>query len=320
MKGIRTTATVAAIWAATAALIVLTGCTASSNESDNYGYSSLDPRPSVMYVNEETGKVTKFVSYDLVWDDENEGRVEVEEVRFEEGYSPEDVEIEYPDNYPGQEPYHTVTLSSATDVEGKPYPLTTSLSFQLDYEFDLNTMLLYYNEHLATAQRVEDDSLKYFPIGMMVKEDIFGSITTALKTEGSLPAIQYQITGRTVTVADERVIGGWNAGTPAWLTLQQMQDSPVTSERYYYSFACATYDVELLNRDEVLAATANLPGADLVEFNLSTDKSTLLIETAQPCEIKPIANDGGTDKSYSNAPPAPSQGNYPPTPTPNPGS
>lgn len=309
MKGIRiTTASIVALVIASA--VALTGC--SSN--DDFSYERPEPRPSELAVNNDTGKITKYTEYLWHYDDDDK-LVWEEDVVFNDGFSEDDtIIVEGPFANQNQMYYDTYTeLSSTVDVDGVPYPVTTTLNRDI-FGLPSAEAAVYYNEHLATTKAIVDGTLKSYGLDQLVWDDIYNKISMAVMAEGVLPAPQYQITGRSVTTADERVVAGWNNGDPAWYTQQQITgNSTSSSEDYGYSFLCSTADITLVNADAILAAASAAVDADLadmVAFSITSSASKLLVETDQPCEIRAFLD----KKDWNQAPPAPEginpPGNY----------
>ena len=299
MKGIRTTILTTAALAV--AIIGLTGCSPDSHNSD-FGYPQHYDEPSLVYVNSETGKITKFVDVEYV-DEETT----TEEVLYEENYSETDTKVEYAVYANNPSFSDSVSLATTATVEGKQYPVATNLTWEWA-PMELDVQVALFNERVASGQESEL-LLQNNTIPALISGTIATNVRAALD-QGVIPAVEYQVTGRSVTTADTRVINGWKSGTPAWQTLQEIKGTPVNSERYFYSFLCASYDVTIANKEAVLETVRTLPDAQYVSFWLDTSKSNLLVETAEPCTIQKYDGGSSTQGSSSNNP----GGNTPPPP------
>lgn len=299
MKGIRTTIAIAL--ASAAALVSLTGC--AGNAPNDFQGKPLPEVSSLIYVSTETGKVTKFV--DLITDADGEM---TEEVLFEEGYSKKDTEFDYAI---GANPYpdfsDSVDIPTTVMVEGKPYPIATTVSWQWR-PMNLLDQIALFNERVANPDG-PPAPLEMYTMPALIRDSIHENIVKAV-SDGALPGAQYATTGYSLTGADTRVLSALKAGKPAWEALQDIQGTPVTSERYVYSFLCAVYDVTMSNGQELRDATATLPDAAYVDFSLDSDKSKILIETTEPCSIEAQEDVIAADnpKDYSEAPPPPPGG------------
>jgi hypothetical protein len=178
-------------------------------------------------------------------------------------------------------------IDSTVTINGKPYPVSAMLNWTVFVGYTFREVVEYFNHNVANPETSTGDLLKWTPLVNVVNNRISELFSKDLDLV--LANLQFETIGRSVTVADERIATGVAAGTPAWVIQQEITGNSVRSEKYYYSYLCATYDVGVSNEEGVFSLLDNLVGVDDTIFNiqLELNETTLLVETAQPCAILP---------------------------------
>ena len=274
---------------ATAALVVsLAGCSLFGDTTNEYDYNLPEgepAKPALIYVNEDTGFITKYIDSD--------GKVQ-----FEEGYTSKDTEIES-GNRGGYQPFDAITLNDTVEVEGKPYTVSASLNWDKFPEFP--EIVAYYNEHIAKGIGLNPNSLS----AMSVQEIVYDYVYSVLSQEangGALPKVHYELTGQSFIEADSRVTQAWANNEPAWVAYKATVGNVSAQAKYHYSFYCSTYGVTV-NGDELVQAMASRFKGTGAQFSVSLDMKSISVETEQPCEVL-------NDNTDVNTPPPPTNDEY----------
>lgn len=275
-----------AITAAVALTVSLAGCTMFGDTTDKYAYdtptTTRDLEPTLIYVNADTGLITKYIDA-------------YSEVQFEEGYSSKDTEIEGGFSG-GYQPFDAIILNDTVEVEGKPYTVSASLNWDKFPEFP--EIVAYYNEHIAKEIGLNPNSLG----GKSVQEIVYNHVYSVLSQEangGTLPKVHYELTGESVIEADSRVTQAWANNEPAWVAYKATVGSVSAEAKYHYSFYCSTYGVTA-NGDELVQAVASRFEGTGAQFGVHLVTKTISVETEQPCEV---LNDNASANTSSQTPP-----------------
>lgn len=264
---------------ATVASVTLSGCAPGPDENASAEYSNYYPQISI---NVETGKITRYVN------------PMQDTTVFDEGYSDADMTIVVSAWATATSTY---SIRSLVQIDGKPYPATTTLFFTADEFNHVTEQIEWYNTHIATPG-METSSL-YGQVGSYWLRDANDALDTA---EDSLSEVSYSVTGRTITEADQRVIDGWNQGLPAWVVQEQIAGVKVSSPDYQYAFTCATYEVSLSDETKLkLVEEVQAVVGDLVQVRLSGATQSINVQTSTPCKVVPTQQDnvGGSESGNS---------------------
>jgi len=274
-----------AITAAATLTVSLAGCVMYDDNPDSAYDAPVAGRtlePTLIYVNADTGLITKYVDA-------------YGEVQFEEGYSSKDTEIESGSSG-GYQPFDAITLNDTVEVEGKPYTVSASLNWDKFPKFP--EIVTYYNEYIAKEIGLNPNSLE----AMSVQEIVYRHVYSVLAQEtngGMLPEVHYELTGQSVIEADSRVTQAWANNEPAWVAYEATVGSVSAEAKYHYSFYCSTYGVTA-NGDELVQAVASRFEGTGAQFGVHLVTKTISVETEQPCEV---LNDNASANTSSQTPP-----------------
>lgn len=295
-----------AIISAAIVAVSLSGCSNDSHDdeggfasspsftSEDQSYTVPEPVVSsgaVLYINESTGLITKFV---------NEGGV----TTFDENYSMTDTEIAAMSSYIGPEPAPRPGFESATDggysdqmtssptnnltldtnveVNGRSYPTQSSLSWEYGPSSNVE-LIRFFNANMASDPKFGANSLKDSSLANQARSFLKARIVTAT-TDGTLPKAQFELTGWTSIVSDSRVADDAADQVPAWASYEETFGKTTAKDQFQYSSFCATYGVRLNGESLVNAADAMFSGLN-AHFRVASDTQEVVTETEQPCKI-----------------------------------
>lgn len=273
--------------AVTVVAVGLTGCAVQTAEthiattatsenylemSDNSDFEATMPieataqELSVMiYTNQDTGLITKYV--------DSSG-----EVPFEASYSEDDDLVKDP---PSGAQNSTLFFEDIAEVEGKPYKVISTIDWTMTTE--KTALIEFYNANIAD----KFDFSHYFILDTSLEGLIDAYINIKItdgRASGEIPKVQYELTGKSSTIADAHVADEWLARTPAWSAYDKINGHSVGADQYHYSFDCSTYGV-VANSDELINAAKAMFSAVKPEFRLSSSSTTVPVETTLPCEV-----------------------------------
>jgi len=291
------------IIAATMSLAIgLTGCVPSDEsnyENDSVTYSAPKVEPVLIYVNQETSRITKFVDSDGV-------------EQFNEGYSSKDKEIEA--GSASRPPEKSITLTGRIDIEGQPQLVSSRLNWQLSQSSI--DMIPFYNENMANEPfGTAPTRLNTESIQLLVADYVANKISDAIAA-GQLPTVHYELNGKSTITTDVKVAQAHANGNQPWVAYQAINGGSVTTDQHYsYVYDCATYGYSTDGNELASALTSMFPNYPEV-FKVYSGDTEVNISTAAPCGIiaDTLYNPDGDFSGYPTQPPsAPRQNPAPPS-------
>lgn len=283
MKRIAFTLTTLAM--AAVATVTLAGCSGNNSEFNDGDIEYPERTDSLIYVQEETGKITRYI-------DGYDG-----ETLFDEGYTDTDLELIYDPMQSSHGVNGEVSLGNSYDFEGTTYPVATTVSWSYDY-LNLQRSLELYNELVAPRYEAakasgatpypspydETAARFYNSVPYMVANAVTDAIEAEIGT-GILPTPQIDVTGQVIQAADQKLVDAARAGKPAWQTLGELTGTMVTKIQYEYSYYCATYDLTLSNGEAISDVIEATTYGNLLSARAGLSSNWILTKTADPCAI-----------------------------------
>jgi len=217
-------------------------------------------------------------------------------VRFEEGYTSKDTEIKSPDYaYYQSDP---IILDDTIEIEGTTYPISTEL--YIDFQMSTAEMIPAYNEivapNVATAPTpffLNDPSIQEV-FARYVRDDISRAINN-----GELPKVQLTPSGKATVVTDADIAQAKRDGVSAREAYARfISETTYDSSRYFYSNYCGTYGVQRDSAELTTALAVRFPNVGAT-FIVSTNETTINIETAEPCTIVSIGESQSNNQNQS---------------------
>ncbi len=224
-------------------------------------------RTPVAYINEATGKITKYI-------DEYGGDT------FEEGYTSSDTKVEVA--YGWSSGSDSIVIDGSVEVNGVSYPRTSTLNWSID---SVNAELVkFFNEKIAGPDYNTVAMLKEWAISFLIADYVSDTVRATFQ-ETDVPAVHYTVSGKSVVEGNSKVVDGWLNKTPAWQVYREVNGTTSTDERFYYSFFCASYEVQG-DGSALTEFARQLFASKIFQVNIVYDTDPLDLETEVPCEVK----------------------------------
>lgn len=225
----------------------------------------------VVFVNNETGRVTRVIS-------------SYQGVEFEsEEFTPNDTRLEMHGASAG--PERQILSTSTVEADGIVYPRNDTLSLQ-SFAPSTDDVVAIFNERIAGTRSVAE-TIALLAEASSITDATFSFFQNEIQRAadaGELPRVQYAITTKTLVEGDPKVVNGWLSNTPAWQISEEINRQPA-SDLSFYSHACLTYGVRA-DTSALVAAVAAIVPANLASIYMIPDTSEVHGDTEKPCEIK----------------------------------
>jgi hypothetical protein len=268
--------TFAGIVAMSAVIFTLSGCSSSEQSTvvEVPTQIQLTTEPQ-LFVNEETGHITKYVD-------------SFSETVFESDYSSEDTGVNTSYEVPPPAPTSAMatTLTSSVVIDGTGYETHGTVHWRMPEGEALYT---FYNRYIASPDAEHFETLKDMGVANMVNTFINQQIDM-LTVAGDVPKLSFAVVMGPSIDRNPSIAAIEASGVEAWQAFFDINGviDGVELDLFEYRYACARYSVS--NNLPEVASALNLLFADKgIEFRIDSPYSSVTeavwADTKAPCDV-----------------------------------